>query len=263
MPLDRPVVWGLLVLGMVGCGPDIVPATNGSGAGSGTGTGGTAGSATSTGGPSSGAHDGPVSTSSPADGTTGSSTTGDGAESSTTDAFTCGCPDDTPIDFETELRAGFTPADALAVFQGLALPLEWTAYEGNPETVLHIDAAYVGGAVVEGPGGTDGCLFLSVPCTEGVSMEVQLTLLTDDGALDMTVPALLMGTPDGNIEVTTDRSDIGGNAGTLASWPLLVRGRPFVIAELRVGASRLFEFWLPSVEGWSAEGDSVLLGDEA
>lgn len=261
MLLGRPVVWGLLVLGMVGCGPDIVPATNGSGSGS--STGGTAGSATSTGGPSSGAHDGPVSTSSPADGTTGASTTGDGAESSTTDSFMCGCPDDTPIDFETELRAGFTPAEALAVFQGLALPLQWTAYEGNPETVLHIDAAYVGGAVLEGPGGTDGCLFLSSPCTEGVSMEVQLTLLTDDGALDTTVPAQLVGTPDGTIAVMTDRYAIGVDAGTLASWPLLVRGGPFVIAELQVGASRFLDDWDPSVEGWSADGDSVLLGDEA
>lgn len=254
MLLGRPVVWGLLVLGMVGCGPDIVPATDGSGSGS--GTGGTAGSATSTGGPSSGAHDGPVSTSSLADGTTV-----DGAESSTTDPFTCGCPDDTPIDFETELRAGFTPADALAVFQGLALPLQWQPYEGMPETILHIDAAYVGGAVAEGPGGDNGCAFLSAPCNEGVLMEVELTLLTDDGALDSTVPALLMGTPDGSIEVTTDRYEIGDDAGTLASWPLLVRGRPFVIAELQVHAGRFFDVWTASVEGWSAARDSILLGD--
>lgn len=42
------------------------------------------------------------------------------------------CPDDTPIDFDTVLRRGFTPAEALALFQDLSIPLDWSPTRACP-----------------------------------------------------------------------------------------------------------------------------------
>jgi hypothetical protein len=259
MKLGPSVAWVIVMLGAVGCGPEVVPPTaEGSGSSS-TGPGAVV-STSDAGGSSSGVLDGPATTTAPVDETTSSSTTAADAEGSTTE-FECGCPPDVPIDFDTELPAGFTPAEALAVFQDRELSMFWIAYEGMPETVLHVDAAYVGGSVAQGPGGEDGCNFLSAPCSDGVIMEVELTVLTDDGALAWTVPATLRGNPEGFITVGTDPQDIAGNAGTLASWQAFDRGRPFVPVELVVSASRFQNDSGAAVEGWSAEGDIVVLGD--
>lgn len=258
MWFGRSVAWGLVGLGAAGCGPELVPSTEDTGSSG----GGTTVSVTGVGGSSSGAHDGSTTTTSPADGTTGSSTTGDEVEGSTTDPFACGCPDDTPVELDTQLGAGFTPAEALAVFQGLELPLRWVAYEGMSETVVHVDAAYVGGFVGEGPGGEDGCAFLSAPCNDGVAMDVELTFVTDDGALDITVPARITGNIGGILYADSDHLGIRANAGTLASWPLLdAGGRPFVVVELDMDLLSSGDEWQGSVVGWSAEPDAILLGE--
>lgn len=260
MRLRRSVA-ELLVLGALsGCGPEVVgPAAD-------TSTGAsTAGPATTTGDASITTNEAPATTSSTsstsADGGS-TSTTGDDAEGSTTGEPICGCPD-TPITFETELQAGFTPAEALAPFQGAAVPLQWVAYEGMPETVLHVEAAYVGGAVGEGPGGSDECVsFMEILCSDGVTIEVELTLLSDDGAIDTTVPAQVQGTPDQGFRIYVDSVDIATNAGALASWPLLVRGRPFELADLSyyVGEVRSGELYA-YVMGRSAVGAPHLLGE--
>lgn len=207
---------------LIACGPRVVPSSD-------EATSVTSSSSTTESPSASSGTLTSSSSSSPAD--TGS-TSAVGEDSSTGECIGCTY---VPITFDTELARGFTPAEALAVFQGVTTPLRWTAYEGAPETVLHIDAAYVGGAVGEGPPDEYQCTnFLNVPCPRDLSMEIEITLHTDDGALDWTAAAVLQGiVGDGvSLRVSISDQDIGTNAGTLVDWPLTLNGAPFVLEQL-------------------------------
>jgi hypothetical protein len=139
---------------------------------------------------------------------------------STTDPFECSCPPNVPIEFEDELERGFTPAQALAIFDDTSYDFYWTAYDGQPMTTLHLEVAYLGGPVAQGPGGSDGCQFISGPCDDGVVMDVELRVSTDDGWLIWTTPAQLVGVVDGDLSLRVPGVATDGNTGSLPMQPL-------------------------------------------
>lgn len=177
-----------------------------------------------------------VTTASPESTTTDATTSGtttSADESSSSGEFECGCPDDMPIGLDDELPDGRTPAEVLAEFTALNLPLEWFAY-GDATTMVHIDVTYEGGELTVGPGGEDGCQFLSSPCSDGVQMDVRLVATTDDGWLSLDVPARLGGYT-GTTALSVEYIPIADNAGTLAMQPLQIAGTEFTVDSLHLG----------------------------
>ncbi|MBC8072864.1 MAG: hypothetical protein IAG13_31370 [Deltaproteobacteria bacterium] len=154
----------------------------------------------------------------------------------------CGCPPNVPIEFDDMLERGFTPAEAIAEFDDATLAFEWIGYPEQPPTTLHLDVEYTGGAVAQGPGGSDGCMFLSGPCHDGVVMEVTLSLSTADGWLIWTTPAELTGVVGERgyyVELSLAAyADVGASTGSLAEQPLVVEGMPVTIEALRFDAVR-------------------------
>lgn len=163
---------------------------------------------------------------------TTSTTSTSADESSSTGEFECGCPEDTPIGLDDELPDGETAAELLARFDAISLPLTWFAY-GDATTTVHIDVEYRGGAITLGPGGEDGCLFLSSPCNDGVEMEVVLVATTDDGWLALEVPAQLRGYGT-TASIESNDAPLADNTGTLAMQPLQIGGMDLTIDVLRV-----------------------------
>jgi hypothetical protein len=167
---------------------------------------------------------------------TTSSTTSVDESSSSGDPFECGCPDDTPIGLDHELPDGETVAELLAHFGSLTLPMAWIAY-GDATTTVHFEVEYRGGALTLGPGGDNGCAFLSSPCNDGVQMEVVLVATTDDGWLSLEVPAQLRGHGT-SAAVETSDIPIADNAGTLAMQPVQLGGKELYVDSLSVNIER-------------------------
>jgi hypothetical protein len=168
----------------------------------------------------------PPETTSPPD-----TTTSVDQSSSSGEPFECGCPGPTPIGLDDKLPDGETAAELLAHFAELTLPLKWFAY-GDALTTVHFAVEYRGGTLMLGPGGEDGCLFLSAPCGDGVQMEVVVVATTDDGWLSLEVPGELRGYGTDS-DVYVDDVPIGDNAGTLAMQPLQVGDDAMQIESLR------------------------------
>jgi hypothetical protein len=167
-----------------------------------------------------------------ADESTSSTTTMSNEDDSETDPFECGCPEDTPIGLEDELPDGETVAELLARFATLDTPLVWIAYD-SASTMVHFQVEYRGGAIALGPGGEDGCLFLSSPCNDGVQMEVVVVATTEDGWLSTEFPAELSGYGE-NARLFSEGVEIGANAGTLAMQPLEIGGEAATVESLRM-----------------------------
>lgn len=226
------LVWGCLC----SCGPSVVVADTDGADGSGGSGGDSQASATASTTVGTSASTSTATTVDPSD-STDASTAGDsagssdGASSSSGDPFECGCPEDVVIDFETPLERGFTPAEALAVVADLDFPgFVWIAHEGAPETILHLDVSYEGGVVRQGPGGSDGCLFLSAACDDGLIMDVVVHLTSDDGWLDWTADARLEGVLGESLRLWTPMPvDVGTNLGTLADHPPLMGNTPVTL----------------------------------
>jgi len=192
-----------------------------------------------------------IATTSPtSDATTSTTSDTSGDESSSGDPFECGCPPNVPIEFDDVLQRGFTPAEAIAQFDDAVLELEWLAYGEQPNTMLHVDVSYTGGAVEQGPGGSDGCLFLSAPCDEGLVMDVVLTVSTDDGWVIWTTPAQLTGIVGGELSVSSEYVSPGENTGSLATHQAYDRGLPRTVEAIAIGVSRFsfFDEWYTGAE---------------
>jgi hypothetical protein len=157
------------------------------------------------------------------------------------------CPLGSPVDLDTELCRGFTPEDAIAKFDRVAFPLIWASYTDSPSTVLRLDVAYVGGGILEGPGGPAGAAGLGPwwICEDGVMMEVEVTLTSDDGWLQWTMPMLITGVLGEDL-VMSGFAAIDGNAGTLASQPLVVDGEEVALSEIRIMVTTMpgFDVWM-------------------
>lgn len=226
--VDRCRVWMIACCVVCACGPTVVVADTDTGSGGGDDTFGSTSVGTSI-GTTAGTSVG-TSVGTTPDPSAGSDDTTTGGSSSTTtgDPFECGCPDDVVIDFQTPLERGFTPADALAVFDGLVFPaFAWVAYEGAPETVLHVEVTYQGGMVLQGPGGDDGCAFLTVPCDDGILMDVVVHITSDDGWLDWTLDGRIDGVPGENFHLWTPQPVAAAtNVGTLAEHQAFSSGEP-------------------------------------
>jgi hypothetical protein len=174
---------------------------------------------------------------------TGSSTDvvdGSSEDGSTSD-YVCECPPNVPIEFGDALERGFTPADAIAEFDGAALAFEWIGYPEQAPTTLHLGVAYAGGVVEQGPGGSDNCGFISSPCPDGIVMEVTLELSTDDGWLIWSVPAELTGVLGDSfgaaLSVQAD-ANVGESSGSLAMQPLFDEDEPVTVETLHFSAGR-------------------------
>ncbi len=185
----------------------------------------------------------------------------DGGES-TTDPFECGCPPNVPIGLDDELERGYTPADALAQFDDRTLMFEWLAYGDQPNTTLHLDVEYTGGAIAQGPGGSDGCQFLSFPCDDGVVMDVVLTVSTDDGWVIWTSPAQIHGVVGVELGVSTEYVALGENTGSLAMQQAYDNEMPRTVTTFSLAARRSgFDDETTSAElgGFVSEGGGYYL----
>ncbi len=104
------------------------------------------------------------------------------------DPDACGCPPVTEVAFE-QIVDGWSAEQALEDFPPLTLPFYWHGLADTEPTTMTVSVAYAGGSVELGPGGDDGCNFLSGPCQSGFRIEVEVEMLSADG--------LLVGTFDG------------------------------------------------------------------
>jgi len=108
--------------------------------------------------------------------------TGDTGEDND-DPGECGCEENIPVGFE-DVTQGHSASSIVAALQTTDIAWEWLVFEGSPsETVLHVSIAYSGGQVLNGPGGDNGCAFLSAPCPGELIIPVDVTVTSDDGIL--------------------------------------------------------------------------------
>lgn len=222
-----------MILGCLGCGPSVAVSDGETSTGNGTTTNADTTTTLST-TTSVDVTTAPPDSSGITDATTEGTTTTSVEESSSTGDFTCGCPEDMPIGLDDELPAGGTPAEILAQFAAISLPLEWHAYD-DVTTTVHLEVAYDGGQLTVGPGGTSGCGFLDAPCNEGVQMDVVLTATTDDGWLSFETAARITGTAE-NALLESAFTAIESNAGTLAMQPLQIGANDLRVDSLHVFA---------------------------
>lgn len=219
-----------MVVGCVACGPSV--AVSDGETSTSTGNGMTTNADTTT--TSVDVTTAPPDSSGIIDATTEGTTTPSVEESSSTGEYTCGCPEDAPIGLDDELPTGGTPAEILARFAAISLPLEWHAYD-DVVTTVHLEAAYDGGMITVGPGGSSGCLFLDVPCLEGMRMEVSLTVTTDDGWLSFETTARISGTAEEAL-LEGALTAIESNAGTLVMQPLQIGANELRVDSVQVSA---------------------------
>ena len=190
-------------------------------------------------------------------GTTGEpdADTGDSDDSSDgEDPYACGCEDTVEIGADDPIE-GHTASSIVAALTTPNIAWEWLEFEDSPtQTTLHFSVVLGDGPVLHGPGGSDGCNFLSSPCDNALLVPVAVTLTTDDG--------IIAGTIDGTLDVDLDDyemvvaldaeatpADLGG---TFAE-----RAVPGVEGEVTGIALRM---------GWSLDGewtDAFLGGDAA
>lgn len=110
--------------------------------------------------------------------------------SSSGDPYACGCPPNTDVAFE-EVVDGWSAEQALENFPPLTLPFYWHALVDAEPTTMTASVAYAGGAIELGPGGDDGCNFLSSPCLSGFRIEVAVEMSTADGRFAGTFEGVL------------------------------------------------------------------------
>jgi hypothetical protein len=244
------------------CGPSVNEPSSG-GSGSSTSAGTTVGSSVGTTGGSS-----PVSSSGDSTGTTGTSgAVSSEGTSSGGDPYECGCPPSIEIGFDEELGRGLSAADALAAYGDRQLPWVWVAFDGSPiGTTLHLHPEYEGGSVINGPGGTDGCAFLSIPCAEAFIIEVGLDLVSDDGMVMGSMPATLRIAllEDGEIDYTTLQghdTPVEALGGMLATTPVVDPRGPFELQSVSFGLET-FGFEHSWLMGHSTTGQDLILGED-
>jgi hypothetical protein len=175
--------------------------------------------------------------------------------------YVCECPPDRPVDIDTPLCRGFTAAEVVAALQDVAIPFDWKGYVAARRTTLRLDAAYVGGSILEGAGGDAHCSFINWPCPEGVTMDLELTLWTDDGWLQLTLPAQFSGVPAWDTAMTTSWVAVADNAGTLATQPLELEGTPVVLEQVAFSSNSFANLGgAVYVHGLTTDGDALTLG---
>ena len=151
---------------------------------------------------------------------------------------TCECPPSTPVELDQVLCQNFTPHEALFEFDDVSMSIPWLAIEGAPETVLRLEAEYVGGPIFEMHEGVSYDAPWLFDCPQGVFMEVEFTISTDDGRLQWTVPTVLVGVAPNDID-TQAMGPMTDNLGTLAMQPLIYEGEPIEIESLGIWAYHL------------------------
>lgn len=109
-----------------------------------------------------------------------------------------------------------------------SMPFDWLAFEDSPtETTLHLELAYEGGVVMDGPGGGDACGFLQIPCDPELTVDVRIDVTTDDGRVMGSLPGQLVAAlPFGAVRVAlqTEPLPIAQFGGTLAETTVTMPG---------------------------------------
>jgi hypothetical protein len=148
----------------------------------------------------------------------------------------------------------------------MARRAEWVAFEGSPiATTLHVHPEYEGGAVMNGPGGTDGCGFLSFPCDEAFVLEVRVDLVSDDGmVMGSTARTLRVEVlDDGEIDRTIlegHETPVEALGGMLATTPVVGPRGSFELQSVSFGVDD-FGFEHGWLVGHSPDGRDLIIGD--
>lgn len=124
------------------------------------------------------------------------------------------------------------------MFDDVSMAIPWLAIEGAPETVLRLEAEYVGGPIFELHEGVSGSPSEPFDCLQGVIVEVELTISTDDGRLRWTVPTDLVGVAPDDMYARA-MGPMTDNLGSLAIQPLMYEGAPIEIESLGFWATFL------------------------
>ena len=202
---------------------------------------------------------GEVTTSPPPPQTT-STTAGDASSEgeSSTGGEMCSC-EGFEIALDDMTDQGFSASEVLAAAAGLEVPLLWYAIVDNPSTTVSISVSLADGPIMDEPGGCCGT-FLCVPCFDGITIPVNITIASADGILAEDVPGQIHGNLD-FISIESDTLNMRDGGGGWTTQPFSIKGMPLDVTALFFAAERatgLNREWL--VVRAVGDGDSEQLG---
>ncbi len=234
----RRIVAAAVLSAMMGCGPAVSVADSGTTSeGSSTSTGSATTTSTTAGvtslPPTTGED---VTTSPPRPGTT-TTTAGDGSSEgeSSTGEDSCSCAG-FEIPFDAMTDEGFSAADMLEAATGLEIPMVWHAIADAPATIVAISVTLANGAIIDEPGGCCG-FFLCGPCNNGLTVPVNITIVSEDGLLAENVTGQLRGDP-GSITIESNSVEIAKGQGGWTTQAFEIKGTPLGITSIRIDAQR-------------------------
>lgn len=148
----------------------------------------------------------------------------DGGESTGTsddglyDPYECGCEPSVLVSVDHQVDDTHSAASVLASIEPQTVTWNWVSIpELAAPTTMTVSLSYDGGEILNGPGGEDGCSFLSSPCLSALLIPVTATVSSGDGALTASVTAVLEVDTERWAEEITLRGEVAFDeiAGTL------------------------------------------------